>query len=212
MKKLKCFLVDCGSDNGGQLYFAETRGQAKAMAANDEDTDITGIESCNRKPQYDKYAPGPVPVRVLMADGWWFECSSCSRQVFEGENYDYNADCELTPVTQGRFVWCSVECKHRNEIREADRTIEEAQRRKEAIAALTMHFPGCPVRQIHERFRSQPCITFDLPGVELDQGIGWELGSQYVAVAPIDRAHWDECEEKRLVPVKDWESEGGRCA
>jgi hypothetical protein len=110
--KPKAFIVDC--DNGSQVYFAGTRGRAKAMAANEEGCGIVDVVSCKRCPELDEYAPGPVPLGVLLKMGWWCECSGCGRRVTGEGGFDYDTDEELEPVIEPQRVWCSVQCKHRS--------------------------------------------------------------------------------------------------
>jgi hypothetical protein len=111
---MKAFLVDCEQENGAQLYFADTRGQAKMLAANEEVIEITEVASCHRKSEYDEYSPGPVPPSVLLKDGWWFECSGCGKQIWDDSDED-------DPVFAGQSVWCSASCKENDEVRESKR-------------------------------------------------------------------------------------------
>jgi len=92
---VKCFIVDCEQENGAQLYFAESHNQAKCHAANEAGIEYVEVTSCRRKPEYDQYSPGPVPTKVLIEDGWWFECYGCYRTVSSNEMYDDDADKEL---------------------------------------------------------------------------------------------------------------------
>ena len=187
--EMKAFLVDCEQENGAQLYFAPTRGKAKAMAANEEGINITEVSSCQRKPEYDEYSPGPVPPSVLLKDGWWIECSGCGKQVWD--------DCdEDDPVFSGQSVWCSAACKERDEVREASRKADFAALEKRATEATLARFPGVSVYLVTERYhRPEPYVHFHVPGDT--QGIGWEVGSGFVECAPIDRAAWDAYEDRR---------------
>lgn len=64
-----------------------------------------------RKSEYDKYEKlGYVPPKVLIEDGWWFECNQCYRKI-DYEYYDYEKEESLNPVFEEDKVFCSYDCK-----------------------------------------------------------------------------------------------------
>jgi len=207
MSALKAYLIDCDGEYGAQLYFASTRGRAKAEAANDSDCCIVDILSCRRKPEYDIYAPGPVPPSVLMEDGWWFECSGCGRNVYADEDEDGN---ELCPVIETRQVWCSPECKRRQEEREAKWTMERVAAERAAVSATVAAFPGVLVKRVNPQSRQRTYVEFLLP--DQKTVVSWEVGSKHVGVLPAELEAWERYQDAILRPVMDWESEGGAVA
>ena len=73
---------------------------------------------------------------------------------------------------------------------------------------MALNFPGVEVRSVSPRYhRDEPYVVFEVPGAS--QGIGWEVGSGFVEVAPIDLHAWKAYEGVKLMPIGAWESEGG---
>jgi hypothetical protein len=50
-----------------------------------------GSAEIRRKPSFDQYSPGPVPAMALLEEGWYFECSGCSRRISMDEPTFENA-------------------------------------------------------------------------------------------------------------------------
>jgi len=191
---MKCFLVDCEQDEGSQLYFAETANQAKCYAANEAGIDYVEVTSCRRRPQYDQYAPGPVPTKVLIEDGWWFECSGCSRHVSDDESYDYDEDKPLDgPVYRGDRVWCSARCQELADEREAKQKQEE-QAVKDAVLAK---WPKAEKITPFSRGDHKQCAWFNFGGKNTAQ---WVVGEDVVHVAGEDTEAWHVFSGKKETP------------
>jgi hypothetical protein len=79
----------CENDNDpetGEVVFAKTNGAARAAYASSNGYDFNDAHSVTRRRQFDAYAPGPVPVRALLEDGWWMECMNCGRRLCFGDD------------------------------------------------------------------------------------------------------------------------------
>ena len=114
MRRLLAYEVRELGEGHCVIAFATNSATARREGGNELDCSFNEVESCNRRPQFDHYAPGPVPKTVLIEHGWWFECQHCSRRVSEdmqqeaedeGEEYDH-----LEVVTDGDAVYCSRSC------------------------------------------------------------------------------------------------------
>lgn len=181
---MKAFLVDCEQEGGAQLYFAETAEQAKCYAANEEGIEYIEVTSCRRKPEYDQYAPGPVPTKVLIEDGWWFECHGCNRQVNEEAGFDYDEDVDLDgPVYRGNAVWCSTKCQQRSDEREAERMRQELAVRHAVLAK----WPKAEKVTPYMRGDHKQCAWFTFGGKNTAQ---WAVGEGAVHVAQEDVEAW----------------------
>lgn len=194
---MKAYLVDTDGENGAQIYFAETRGQAKALAANEDDVTIVDVISCRRQHHLDQYSPGPVPPNVLMEMGWWFECSGCSRRVSEDTEEYYGTEdgepVEANTVIDGQRVWCTPECRDREMARREREKREHTEMEERARSVVAEKFPGAIVHDVVKRYhRDEPYAFFEIPGAP--DHIGWELNSQFVDVAPRSRDAWDRFE------------------
>ena len=73
MKRLKAYQVSDGADVT-VIRFATSSAAARREGGNEIGCEWDGVDSCARKPEYDQYAPGPVPARALIEAGWQFEC------------------------------------------------------------------------------------------------------------------------------------------
>jgi hypothetical protein len=99
---LKAYTSRDAYEEHSAVVFGETTGKARVAAASVHECEFMEVKDLKRAPQYDKYAPGPVPRSVLVADGWWFECCGCYATV--------DADTPA-PVFDGDWTWCSAECR-----------------------------------------------------------------------------------------------------
>lgn len=183
-KPLKCFQVE-GNDEpeDTMIVFARSSIEAKRRWANehgDGDKFITGISAC-RRPQWDAFAPGPVPRLELIDAGWWMECENCcvrisSDYIGTSEPYtdsysqadwaferEYGPDLTL-PVMEpyepkaGR-IWCNKACHDRDmaERSRIKRMATKAQKIVEAWALKT--YPGVEIMRGEEGFMLDPNVS-----------------------------------------------------
>lgn len=99
MKRLKAYYVTDGNDSSC-IHFATNSATARREGANEMGVDWEDVDSCNRRPEFDQFAPGPVPPAALIEAGWWFECSECQTHVTEDT---------AARVIDGQHVYCSPE-------------------------------------------------------------------------------------------------------
>lgn len=168
-KPLLCYIVD-GNDDGesAEIIFAASSIEAKRDWSNShwDGREIAGI-SARRQPQWDTYAPGPVPRLELIEAGWWMECFGCSVRIdsdsigtsdaytngYCREDWDldreYGPDLTLPvmqPVEPTRgSIWCRQECYDRDMAEE--RRIARMTARAIAIctAAVLRRWPGVTI-------------------------------------------------------------------
>lgn len=81
MTKGPLYAYSCSTNDpeDARIVFARCHSEARRSyfdeTGNPPETEIV------RKPSYDRHAPGPVPPLALIDDGWYFECSQCSRRI-----------------------------------------------------------------------------------------------------------------------------------
>lgn len=193
MKRLRAYTVHDG-DDGCCVRFATNSATARREGANELDTDWTGIDYCHRSPEFDQYAPGPVPPLTLIAAGWWFECHNCGRKVSNDMATDLEEDGldpdEYAPVADGRRVYCCQACS----------AIDAAKRRSNLAAQAAMlevveaKFPGAMIQGVHvygeklepsEKGHGIRCqASFTFPGAKY--GATWIFGEPHTHVSTAD--------------------------
>lgn len=191
--ELQAFQVDEGFDGESTVVFASSRNQAKHLGAQALGIPYMDVESCRRKPEFDGFSPGPIPPLVLLASGWWFECSHCGERVtragdssdeFSGEACESNG-----------HIYCSRSCLGLRLAYERARDAAEA-----ALCELvTTRFPGATVLRTRIAGRNleradavfgASWATFQLDG--LQHPAAYQFGSDDLVVSPTDDAAYRE--------------------
>lgn len=164
-KPLKCFLVDGNDDpEDTMIVFAKSSIEAKRDWSNEHGDGpkfITGI-STKRMPQWDAFAPGPVPRLELLYAGWWMECHGCGTKIdqdaigwtigldaIDDDLSEYGPD--LTkPIMEpyephAGAIWCHLGC-HERDMRDR-RRIKTLERRACNVikAAVLRRYPGVTI-------------------------------------------------------------------
>lgn len=142
MSALRAFAVQEKDEMTGGIFFAEHDIIAKKRGANEfADGDISGVQ-CRRAPWADEFVGRPIPAKVMIAYGWWFECSGCDMRISEDELADRRLDLDGVIGTQWGQVYCSARC-YRRELSIRRRTEAEKQRAIDALKAIARkRLPG----------------------------------------------------------------------
>lgn len=195
MKPLRAYEVREPNEGHCVIRFATSSAAARREGANELDCGFNEVEHCQRKPQFDQYAPGPVPHAVLIEHGWWFECHHCSRRVSddmqqeaedEGEEHEH-----LEVITDGDCVYCSHSCVMGEFV--------ERRAQKAAQAALieffSLMYPDCKIGSIWvsraplqgpDRLgHAQALLYFKFPGARYDAT--FTFGEDCMRISPYDR-------------------------
>ncbi|KVN83428.1 hypothetical protein [Burkholderia ubonensis] len=172
-KPLRAYTVRDG-DDGATIVFERSSVAARREGANDLNCGFEDVESCKRSPEFDQYAPGPVPPQAQIESGWWFECMECTT---------YVDDMTEEPVYLGQFVFCCKECHayyERNKRDAAD--FEDA-----ACELLEARYPGAKLQYVSrvKNDRRVPMrLIFTFPGGKYS--VEWISGDSTAAVYPDD--------------------------
>ena len=195
MSDLKAYEVTEPMNGHGVIVFATNGATARRKGSAELDTAFEEVKSCRRAPQFDQYAPGPVPALVLIDNGWWFECQECGRRVTselseEVEDQGLNP-ADFQPIDHDGYVFCSSACqdKHKTD------KLKKAQARAELERIFLDKFPGATVASVH------------VPGTELELS---EPSSRYRCSVDFTfpgskhgHCKWVYGEEVCLVPNRD---------
>ncbi len=188
-KKLKAYQVREDDEGHCVIVFATNNATARREGAGELHTEWEGVDSCNRAPFFDQYAPGPVPMHALIAAGWWFECQHCGVRFDEDgrhgeEDGDREDDCE--PVEDGKAHYCSPTCRMEHW---AERRRTTA-RKLAAIEAALVHWPMATGVTAHEYYKAWPSrehemrAQFTLPAIRYP--VNWVPGAKTVSVSQCD--------------------------
>jgi hypothetical protein len=187
MKRLKAYEVREPDEGHCVIKFATSSAAARREGAAELDTEWEGIESCRRKPQFDSYAPGPVPPLALIEHGWWFECHHCGIKVdADGEEWDDDGELlpPLEPVAHGLTgVFCTPACCGKHGAKMRMRQAAEAA----LCEVVQARFPQAEILRAHvygdhlQREQGYSVASFRLPG--LQYSVDYHFGDTHYFVA-----------------------------
>jgi hypothetical protein len=74
------------------IVFAPTRGRAKVASDYFDGSNFLEL-TVKRTPMYDEWTSrGEVPKKVLLANGWWWTCYDCRKQVTDEDGSVVNGE------------------------------------------------------------------------------------------------------------------------
>lgn len=186
--KLKAYEVREPDEGACVVVYAHNNVTARRLGASELNLSFEEVESCTRQPQFDQFAPGPVPLSATLASGWWHTCTSCGCQ-FEKDgmvgmydNSDVEAEEPFEPVEdEKQRPYCSLPCmmqdwQHRREC---------ARRETALIEACLSSWPSATNIHPHvylprHRPVEEQSVSFSLPGLLFP--VRWTLGASTLSV------------------------------
>lgn len=136
---VKAYAVLETFENTGAIYFEEHAVVARRRGANEfADGELSDV-TCRRAPWADAYADRPLPVWLMVAHGWRFECTHCGRLIEEDDMRDAGLPLEGIVGTQHSSVFCRTRCARKHHSR-------ERRRKAEQLRAIE-HFKGLVLRR-----------------------------------------------------------------
>lgn len=182
---LKAYEVRDNYEGHCVIEYATNGATARREGASALDIEWSSVESCRRAPQFDEYAPGPVPPMVLLRSGWWMTCRHCTNKISLGLDED---ELKPEPHVAGEDVFCNATCCALHAARE--RGQEAAQ---SALSELVYTwFPEATITRIHvygdrleaREFKNglqvggvKASVSFNLPG--LKHGVSFLFGEMF---------------------------------
>ena len=124
---MKAFAVTEEFENSGGIIFARHDIVARRRAADEwAEGDLSCI-TCRRAPWADAYEGKPIPVKVMIAHGWHFECAGCGSRVDEDWLAERRLPIDGVIGTQHSQVFCCKRCARRHYRLEYRRKAREAE-------------------------------------------------------------------------------------
>lgn len=183
------------------IVFASNNAAARREGGNELNLSFDEVDSCNRAPWADQYAPGPVPLHACLSNGWWFECDHCGVK-FDDEGRhgeeDDDRDDGFQPVEDGKSHYCSPTCKMKHWAEKRG----HAARTVAAVEAALISWPMATGVTADEYCKSHPSrdheirANFALPGIQYP--VSWAPGSKTVSVSQCDAEEF-----KRIYGIKE---------
>lgn len=189
-KSLKAYMVREDDEGHCVIAFATNSATARREGGSELDLSFEEVDSCMRVPQFDQYAPGPVPIKALVANGWWFECQHCGVKFDEEGRHDWEEnerDDECDPVEDGKAHYCSPTCQMGHWAERRERTARQLA----VIDAALSRWPmatGVTAGEYCKAWSSSEMewrAQFTLPGIRYP--ITWGLGAKTVMVSQCDQ-------------------------
>lgn len=143
---VKAFSVLEHGEYTGGIVFAKSGIAARRLGANEYADGDSSYVDCRRAAWADKYADsGVVPVGVMIARGWHFECAGCGHRV----DLDYldERDIYLEDVqgTQNSMVFCTPLCEAQHELHRAEAKHRETRWIRRFQKIIKRRFPDAEI-------------------------------------------------------------------
>lgn len=163
----------------GGIVFASSNIEARRIGANLLNMDGIGGIEVKRRPDLDQYAATGVPARVLVAEGWRFECFGCGRSID-----DCNMDDAGLPISgvvgyeQGA-IYCCHACRIEDKTKSAAVEAHGAAFVEMLKDMVRNRFPGAEIHFGDHRHHHyvpphywppvvvQASVRFEWPGQEI---------------------------------------------
>lgn len=186
MDELKAYEVREPDEGNCVIVYADKNVVARREGAGELGCEFEEVESCNRAPWADQYAPGPVPLHASLAAGWWHSCSGCGCE-FDAQGIRNLPDGPrpgIDPVQDSKH---NNYCSHGCMMADWQRRQEQKAREAAAIEYCLSQWPDAlrmwPFKQRGGAGFPDAC-TFVLPGIR--NSISWVFGQDTVSVSQID--------------------------
>ena len=124
-------------ENNGAIVFANRDIEARKWGADEFNEGQLGGLTCVRAPWADHLAGDPVPAKLMIGNGWNFECCGCGERIDEDWLGDNDLPLEGVIGFQHGRVFCSEICQARQNLEDAIKRDHE----RRAIEALKAHVP-----------------------------------------------------------------------
>lgn len=178
--------VDEPEEGRGVIVFAEDATVARSMGADRLELDNDDVDEPTRTPQYDAFAPGPVPVSALIDDGWWFECAYCSTW-FDGDTEE-NDDLHPVDPQAGPKPYTAFCCRRCAAGHEAQKRGQVAAM-SALLESFSARFPGASVVDAYAGTSGVLETGLARVNFRFPHGTGvcwWYFGESVAHVAQID--------------------------
>lgn len=143
---LKAYAVQETCEGTGGIVFAKYAIVARRKGAGIfGDGDFHSV-TCQRAKWADQYAELDVlPAKVMIANGWHFECSGCGATIDEDWLWDNDRELHDVIGTQHSMVFCGPVCEARHNLYQAEATYIQKRMIRRFTRIIKRKFPDAEI-------------------------------------------------------------------
>lgn len=181
MVEMRAFAVLEEYESTGSIIYATSAVAARRMGANEHaDGDFSAV-SCRRAKWADAYVGKPLPISLMVENGWHFKCMGCGRQIDEGmcdwmehvrEGHTFRDMLAIarqyrhwTPNqiigSQHSSVFCTQACHDEHEAHEAERKRRQLHAIEVFKRRVLKRFPDAKLIDDHGRMLPHAYATME---------------------------------------------------
>lgn len=116
---MPAYIVTENDENTGGVIFAKDKRTAMRIGASEYGDGDVDYVTATRAKSLDCYEGTGVPARVLIADGWHFECHGCGMRIDDTSLYDMRLPVSGVVGIENSAVYCCHTCRMEHLAREA---------------------------------------------------------------------------------------------
>jgi hypothetical protein len=181
-KTLKAYEVREADEGRCVVVFATNGATARREGASELNMEFEDVDSCTRAPEFDQYAPGPVPLHATLENGWWHTCMGCQCTFDIDGRRDFDEDDredEFNHVTDAKgHTYCSPTCMMQDWAERREHNARQAA----AVEVVSTKWPEATnITTYQSAMHGQVHSYFRLPGVQ--DPISWAPGDKTAMVA-----------------------------
>ncbi|PPQ35404.1 hypothetical protein SAMN06265338_1247 [Rhodoblastus acidophilus] len=182
-KRMKAYAVQEDCEGTGGIVFAKHAIVARREGANEYNGGEFHGVTCRRAKWADEFAEtGIVPASVMIANGWWFECSYCGQKIDEDSLYDRRLPISGVVGSQHSLIFCCKSHALKHRLEDAQRKRAEAEGIKLFSEMVLKRLPDAKLLVEPQNLRphayvrghlggpwvySQIIISFTFPGMKI---------------------------------------------
>jgi len=184
----------------GGVVFARSNIEARRLGANLLNMDEIAGLSVQRRPDLDEYVDTGVPARVLVEEGWWFECHGCWLRLDDCGMEDAGLPVSgIVGYEQGR-VYCSHACRMESQAEDAARDAFGKAFLDMLQDVVRRRFPGAEIQ--FEGGRHHAYVPRYWPLVAQQARVEFDWPGQKIGRASLEYYHADAQGRTLIGPVR----------
>lgn len=211
---VRAYAVTENDECTGGIVFARHAIVARREGAGQYGDGEFAAVTCRRAPWADHCATdGIVPVSLMVANGWHFECGGCGRRIDSDMLWERDLELEDVQGTQDSIAYCTPLCEARHNLERAEAKHLETRWIRRFKKIVKRRFPEAEIIERDDRFCrphayapsrngkrriEQVIVSFRVPGLvhgpanlRIDTTTEWPRGGP--SITKRGKPHWTCC-------------------